>query len=86
MELRYWVCLNWSRNWHRPMRRDLRNKLTLLRLLVPDSELEIAWEALPAVSSDCDHCLSKLNFLVFRADPTFQARTCLVGVSIDHIR
>ncbi|EYC10910.1 hypothetical protein Y032_0053g2364 [Ancylostoma ceylanicum] len=68
------------------MRRDLRNKLTLLRLLVPDSELEIAWEALPAVSSDCDHCLSKLNFLVFRADPTFQARTCLVGVSIDHIR
>ncbi|EYC41774.1 hypothetical protein Y032_0557g3393 [Ancylostoma ceylanicum] len=31
------------------MRRGLRNQLTLLRLLVPDSELEIAWEALPAV-------------------------------------
>ncbi|EYC30634.1 hypothetical protein Y032_0005g2764 [Ancylostoma ceylanicum] len=31
------------------MRRGLRNQLILLRLLVPDSELEIAWEALPAV-------------------------------------
>ncbi|EYB83921.1 hypothetical protein Y032_0327g2615 [Ancylostoma ceylanicum] len=31
------------------MRRGLRNQFTLLRLLVPDSELEIAWEALPAV-------------------------------------